>query len=199
MVAAVIVTGAGLLAVIAGLLAVPVEVVIDAERGEGLSVRWQVTWLFGLLRLASTKASTPFSLPQPVKGRARSSRKGRNTGDRAGLAALRARGFVRLVVRLVMALIRQVKLERFHAEAAFGFENPADTGFVYGCLSPALMAAGTRGLDLRCTPMFWERGVRGSLGITTQVRPLFIMGTVVVFLVSPPVFRAARAAWRARA
>ena len=114
------------------------------------------------------------------------------------VAVLRTRGLFERVVRLALALLRRVKLERLQLETMFGFENPADTGFVYGCLSPVLVMADLRGLNIRCRPMFLESGVRGALRATIRVRPLLLVGPMVAFLVSPPVFRAARAAWRTK-
>jgi hypothetical protein len=114
------------------------------------------------------------------------------------VAVLRTRGLPHRVGRLLAAARRQVTLERFHLEMMFGFENPADTGIVFGCLSPLLVMADVRGLDVHCRPMFLEPGVRGVFQATIRVRPLAVIGTVVAFLLSPPAFRAAVAAWRAR-
>ena len=66
-----------------------------------------------------------------------------------GVAALRGRGFFDRVVRFAVALLRRVKVERFHLHTVFGFEDPADTGFVYGWLSPVLVMADVCGLDIR--------------------------------------------------
>ena len=114
------------------------------------------------------------------------------------VAILRTRGLFGRVLHLARALLRRVRLERLQLDTMFGFENPADTGFVYGCLSPVLVMADVRGLNIRCRPMFLESGVRGALRATIRVRPLLVVGPMVAFLVSPPVFRAARVAWRTR-
>jgi hypothetical protein len=114
------------------------------------------------------------------------------------IAVLRTHGLLRRVGRLAVALGRQVKLEQFHLRTAFGFDDPADTGIVYGCLSPWLVMASLRGWNVECRPMFLESGLRGTAGGTVQVRPLSVAGALVAFLLSPPVVRAARSAWRAR-
>ena len=80
-----------------------------------------------------------------------------------GIAALRTRGLPGRVGRLALALLRRAKLEEFHVRTAFGFDNPADTGVVYGLLSPLLMLATARGLNLECRPMFEEAGLRGAV------------------------------------
>ena len=99
-----------------------------------------------------------------------------------GIAALRTRGVPRRVGRLALALLRQAKLEEFHVRTAFGFDNPADTGVVYGLLSPLLMLATARGLNLECRPMFEESGLRGAVSATVHVRPLSVVGALAAFL-----------------
>ena len=81
---------------------------------------------------------------------------------------------------------------------AFGFDDPADTGVVYGFLSPWLVMARVRGLNVDCRPMFLESGLRGAFRGMVHVRPLPVAGALVSFLVSRPVIRAVRAAWRVR-
>jgi hypothetical protein len=115
-----------------------------------------------------------------------------------GFAVVRTRGLFQQVARLVSDLLRQVKLERSYLKAQFGFDDPADTGVFYGMLSPLLVMAELRGLEVHCSPMFLESGVKGTLGARVHVRPLSVVATVAAFLLSPPVFRAARSAWRAR-
>ena len=189
---------AALIALIVAVLAMPLVLFIEAERTDKLKVRWRLVWLFGLVKPRSRNRSAP---PAPDRADARPTdtpKKRRARGRRMAAAVLRTRGLFERVVRLALALLRRVKLERFQLDTMFGFENPADTGFVYGCLSPVLVMADVRGLNIRCRPMFLESGVRGAFRATIRVRPLLVVGLMVAFLVSPPVFRAARVAWRTR-
>ena len=185
------------IALMVAMLAVPLVLFIEAERTDKLRVRWRLFWLFGLVKPRSRNRSAP---PAPERAGARPAdppKKWRGRGRRI-VAVLRTRGLFERVVRLALALLRRVTLERLQLDTMFGFENPADTGFVYGCLSPVLVLAAVRGLNFRCRPMFLESGVRGAFRATIRVRPLFVVGPIVAFLVSPPVFRAARVAWRTR-
>jgi hypothetical protein len=195
---AVTATIAALLALTIGVLAVPLMFVLDVERADRLNVRWRVRWLFGLVNVRSTKGLPESAAPARVGRQAQPSAKGRRRAPYVGLALLTTRGFVGRVVQLVVRLLQRVKLERFHVDAAVGLDDPVETGVVYGYLSPLLMLADARGLDVRCRPMFAERGLRGNCGVTLHVRPISIAGTVVAFLLSPSVVRAMRAAWRAR-
>ena len=186
------------IALMVAMLAVPLVLFIEAERTDKLKFRWRLFWLFGLVKPRSRNRSAP-SAPERAAARpAGTPKKRRGRGLRIAVAVLRTRGLIERVVRLALALLRRVTLERLQLDAMFGFENPADTGFVYGCLSPVLVLADVRGLNIRCRPMFLESGVRGAFRATIRVRPLLVVGPIVAFLVSPPVFRAARVAWRAR-
>ena len=114
------------------------------------------------------------------------------------IAALRTRGMPGRAGRLALALFQQAKVEEFRVRAAFGCDDPADTGVVYGLLSPLLMIATARGLNLECRPMFEDSGIRGAVSATVHVRPLSVVGALGAFVFSPSVLRAAWAAWRAR-
>jgi len=188
-----------LLALVVALLAVPVVLVIDAERAQTLRLRWRVRWLFGLVDIRSRRVHT-----LPSSDRSDATRSKRTTTDRRwrrtriGIAVLRTRGLVQRVARLAWRLRRQITLKEFHVRTAFGLGDPAATGLVYGALSPLLVMARVGGLDVDCRPMFQESGFTGAVGGTIQVRPLPVAGALVAFLVSPPVLRSMRAAWRAR-
>lgn len=191
---------AALLTVAVALLAIPVMLVIDAERADTLRLRWRVRWLFGLVDIRSQRRAHTL----PPSDRSDASRSRQTTADkrwrrtRMGIAVLRTRGLVRRVARLAWRLRRQITLKEFHVRTAFGLDDPADTGIVYGALSPLVMMARMGGLDVECRPMFQESGLKGAVGGTIQVRPLSVAGALVAFLVSPPVLRSVRAAWRAR-
>ena len=195
---ALVAVSAALIALIVAMLAVPLVLFIEAERTGTLKVRWRVFWLFGLVKPRSRNRSAP-SAPDRADATPTDTPKKRRAGRRRkAVAVLRTRGLFERVVRLALALLRRVQVERLQLDTLFGFENPADTGFVYGCLSPVLVMADIRGLNIRCRPMFLESGLRGAFRATIRVRPLLVVGPVVAFLVSPPVFRAVRMVWPTR-
>jgi hypothetical protein len=195
---AVAATIAVLLAAFVAVLAVPVVLVIDARRVETLEARWRVRWFFGLVDVRIARGQSRAAARDDARKRSSTGRKRRGRRRHMAFAVMRTRGLLHRVGRLLTAALRQVTLERFHLEMMFGLESPADTGFVYGCLSPLLVMADIRGLDVHCHPMFLESGVRGVFQATIRLRPLPVIGTIVAFLLSPPVFRAAAAAWRSR-
>ena len=122
---------AALIALIVAMLAVPLVLFIEAERTGTLKVRWRVFWLFGLVRPRSRNRRAP---PVPDRADARlagTTTKRRARRRRVAAAVLRTRGLLQEVVRLALALLRRMKVERIQVDTLFGFENPADTGFVY--------------------------------------------------------------------
>jgi hypothetical protein len=186
------------LGVVAGLLAAPVVLAVEAERTETLAARWRVRWLFGLVDVGSSPASAgrPAAKDSSARRTPRAAG-GRSKGPRVGLAVLRTPGLRRRMRRLAGALLRRVTVDGFQLHMAFGFDSPADTGIAYGFLAPALALARARGLSVDCRPVFDEPHLSGRLSATMRVRPLSVAAPLVAFLVSPPVVRAARAAWRA--
>ena len=197
---AVAATTAVLVALIVAALAVPLVLVISAERVDALKATWRVRWLFGLVDVRSSR-DRPAS-PPPERSETASTARGRSRkavkGARVGIAVLRTHGLPGRVRRLAGSLFQRVKLEEFQLRTAFGLDNPADTGIVCGLLSPLLVIARMRDLNVDFRPMFLETGLRGVLSATVHVRPLSIVGPLAAFLVSPPVIRAARSAWQAR-
>jgi hypothetical protein len=191
---------AALVAGLTALLAVPVVLGVEAERGDALKVSWRVRALFGLVDVGPSRgrpARGSSHRPDSEASRPTRARTGRRRA-RMAMAALRTRGLLRRAVRTGSSLRRQITIHEFHLRTAFGFDSPADTGILYGCLSPLLVLAGQRGLDVQCEPMFVAPGLQGVLRASVRVRPLAVLGVLAAFVLSPPVLRALAAAWRVR-
>ena len=179
------------LAIVAA-LAVPVQLEVSAELTDRLSGRVRLRWWFAVINLTSratvakkhpVAVTTPRSAVTPTGG------------GRAMLAALRTRGLMPRVMRLVRALLGRIHLRRLHLTARYGLGDPADTGQLSGMLAPVLALASARGMDVRCRPEFTAAVIDGSCSGTIAVRPLSVLAVIIAFLCSPPVWRAARA-WR---
>ena len=192
------VAAAGLVALF-GVLAVPVVFVIDAERAATVKTTWRVRWLYGLVEVGLTRRRPPPHPPEQAQAHEPTpALRKRWRGARMAIAVLRTRGLPGRFGRLALTFGRRVKFEDVALRVNFGFDDPADTGIVYGFLSPWLVMATMRGWNVDCWPMFLETGVTGKLQGTIRVRPLAVLSTIVAFLLSPPVLRAIRSAWRAR-
>lgn len=215
-----------LVALVIALLAAPITVTLDVERVEAFAARWRLRWAYGLVRVGSRdsssrptntvltgqRASTPPAIQAEPEQTAEDNddaaradrpkrqlrKKAHGAGGRVVLAVMCTPGFLGRVGRLTRALIGRVRIEQFRLRAAFGLSDPADTGMMYGLLSPGLVIATVYHLDVECRPVFDQAGVRLTLKASVRVVPLAVAITVLAFLLSPPVIRALLAARRAR-
>jgi hypothetical protein len=191
----------GLVALFAALLSAPLVLAVDAERLERFTYSWRVRGLFGLVDVRSgdrAREAAPPTASPPVRVPARQRVRRMRRRAPMAIAVLRTRGFVGRTARTAAAVSRRLTVHDFRLHTAFGFDDPADTGVTFGALSPLLVMARVRGLDLQCQPVFDEATWQGALHTSVRLRPIAVIGVLLAFVVSPPALRAARAAWRAR-
>ena len=88
--------------------------------------------------------------------------------------------------RLLGEVVRAVHWEALHLDAEFGLNDPADTGQLYGCLTPLQYGAPwPPWMSIALRPNFERAGLCGELQATLRLRAAALL---------PP---AARFAWRA--
>lgn len=149
-----------------GLLAVPIYVSFDIRRG-GPAPRADVAllWLFGLVKIP---------IPQP-----RAKPKPRRPRSNPFPRAVRSPAFRRNTGKLLARLWRALRLPHLEVHTVIGFNDPADTGLLYG-----LFSALPR-LPINFTPVFhrpaFEINARGTAGVI----PLQILAITLAWLLSP--------------
>lgn len=187
-------TLAAIVVLVIGVLAVPLRVKVDAEYRDGLTTRWRLGWLWWLVDLRPRRAARDGEedarVVSPASGPTRRSRR----TARMSVAVLRTPGLLQRIGRLMADLSRRATIERVQLHVAFGLGNPADTGVVYGLVSPLVIGARIHGLDVECQPLFGSTALQGTGGATLRLRPLMLVATVAAFAFSPTVIRAIRAA-----
>lgn len=218
---------AGLLAVVLFVLCVPVAVLVRLGWTDALRGEVRVQWLFGLVDIGAfprerSRRSDSRSVPDAGPDREQGSRPGLDEGagggrteatpSRAGRRApgesLRRRWrIVRSVVavdgvagslaRLGARIVRYVHVDHLQVRAAFGLDDPADTGRLYGVAAPICVGAAVAGWDVACQPLFSGPGLEGMFRMRIRTVPLLLAGAGMRFLLSPPVLRAGWVAWRA--
>lgn len=183
-----------IVALVIGVLAVPLRVTVDAEYRDGLTTRWRLGWLWWLVDVGPGRAARDGEedarVVSPASGHTRRSRR----VARMSMAVVRTPGLLQRIGRLLADLSRCATIERLQLRVAFGLDNPADTGVMYGLLSPLVIGARVNGLDVDCQPLFGSTALHGRGGATLRLRPLMLMATVAAFAFSRPVIRAVRAA-----
>ena len=184
-------------ALVAGALAMPVEVEIDRP-GRGLPTSVRVDWLAGRV---SREFAPGAEEPAPEKEeeaeeRVEEEREGpglRGPGPARALAAVGTPGLPSAVGRLLSRLASAMRLRL--AAATIRLADPADTGRLWGLVGSgtALLPAAWRSrLDLR--PDFSPGDAEVTGRLAARLVPLRLLGAVVAFLLSPAVLRAG---WRA--
>jgi hypothetical protein len=184
---------ATLLAVLLASLITPVSLVVRVERSDSVRTSWRLRWLFGLVNVGAEGLS-----PRPQKAARVRGQPHRRGGPRRVLAVAQTPGFARRLIRLAQDLGRHVRCDHFSVRAEFGFDDPADTGLMYAMLTPLLVAASVRGVDVTCQPSFLRPCFEGTGSAALRARPLTVLWRLVSFLCSPPTLRAIRAAWRSK-
>lgn len=184
----------GLLALLVGLLSLPVDLEV-ARRGRGLPTTVRVDWLGGRVsREFAPGAEEPSPEEEVEEEEGEEERPGRRgPGPARALAALRTPGLPSAVGRLLSRLGSAVRLRL--AAATVRLSDPADTGRLWGMVGPGvavLPAAWRTRLDLRPDFSPGKRTVTGRL--TARLVPLRLVGAVAAFVLSPSVLRAG---WRA--
>lgn len=186
---------AGLLvaAIVAAVLAAPLTLMLRVARTERVSGAWQVSWLYGAVRMRGVMPRARRREPHPPRT-PRRTRPGR--GWKRLRAVMRTPGLALRLRRLARELLRQLAWGDLAVRLEYGFDDPADTGRLYGVLAPVCLAADARGWPVTITPRFDRAGVTGDGQASLTLRPIGVIAVLVRFALSRPALRAAHAAWR---
>jgi hypothetical protein len=183
----------GFLAVLAALLAIPIEVDF---RVSGVPVKDDVrlAWAFGLVRVRLGATAT-----EPVHEAAESraiepERSSKGRGRSNLLAALRQRDFRQALLQAARGLWRVVRKDDIRLTACLGLGDPAETGRLWALLGP--LCGWLRSLDdvdIRIDPDFGAARLDFAGSGRVGVVPLEVLGIVLRLALSPPFWRGMRA------
>jgi hypothetical protein len=183
------------------LLAVPVHLVYALRKDDVWRGRVTVYWMFGLIRVRLRPGRRKAARPSKRRKRRAllvSGTRGAVRRRRDVLAILRTRGLLRGLFFLLRDLLRALRPRRLRVEFVIGMEDPADTGRLAAVLAPLRVLFGRRTLGkasnvaIEVTPDFAGPRFQGYSSASVQFLPLRLMGLMIGFLFSPPVFRAMR-------
>jgi hypothetical protein len=176
-----------LVGVVVALLLVPISVELRIDVGPGSTrppVRVAVGWAVFHWRSGGGRARK--HAPPP---------RGDSTSGAAVLAALRTPGLFSHVRRLLRRSGRSLLPKSATVRATIGLDDPAQTGMLAGALAIAARLH-LSGADCRVRMDFLQATFSVRAEATWSLRPAVILGPLVIFLLSPVVWRAARAARR---
>lgn len=184
---------AGIILIIILVLSVPVDLAFTFRTGGEGKTLLRVEWLFGLVgkKLLPGKKRIKKSIEVEKPGK----RKRRDFGSFLYYIALgRTRGVVPAFVRLIRRMVGSLHVRQLDADLWFGFEDPADTGMVYGVLWPALALPATFSpAVLRLEPVFTGAALEVDLQGRVRVFPAQVLANALRFVLSPAGMRLIKA------
>lgn len=186
----------GLLIVVLLLLALPLDVSFRLNKEGVPGLRVGIAWGFGLIRRDFTQAASrhaaksAVTAPRPKKPRHRGAKPKRKRTESA-MIFVRNPGMPARLLRFAKDMLRQIRVREMMLNLDLGLDDPADTGRLYGALSPVLMLAQqVPRLDLRVRPDFTQEVMQASGRGEVRVVPLAVLGVMLGFLLSPTCWRA---------
>lgn len=170
-----------LVGVLAGLLAIPLELSLSYRSATDRRPRTELVWLFGALRYELR--------PGPDGGRSRPAPSLRR------LRELWDEGLGERLGELLRVLRRVVELHDLSAHARIGTGDPAETGMLIGVIQPlrAVLLAAFPSADVDVEPDFVQATLQVDARGVVAIVPLTTLPPTLRFLLSPVTLRT----WRA--
>jgi hypothetical protein len=186
-----------LLAVIVIVLSLPVDILFSLNTQRSQWINLNINWCFGLVRINLRK----------VKGRQTVKCQKHKSPSKFGydtiVRIIRIRGIFRQVFNLVRNLICSFEIRTLDCELRIGLEDPVDNGYLFAGIIPInhLLNRTSHNINIQAA---FENELIFDCNALARIRtfPLVIVGSVLGFLFSRPVFKAIRimadARWRKR-
>lgn len=178
------------LLVLGVLLATPMHLRLIAEAGANARLRAEVRTLWGLSPRLSVDSATGGSGVRPPKRRrtprAEAKPEKRRSGGVEPEKILRV---LRALPDALMTAFGRIHVDRLRLRAAFGFDDPADTGQAFGLLTPLAYGLPSDRVEIGLEPDFERRRFEGTADLSLRLTPL---------AVAWPVLRLGLLIWRLR-
>ena len=189
-----------LLALLIGLLAVPLSVAFSIHRiGEttGFVRFW---WLFGLVRY---QLCFPRDAKPKTQGASPPKKKAKPAGKKGGagraLTLIRQQGFRRRVVKFVRDMLRATHGRDLFLRLRIGLGDPADTGCLWAVVGPVAGLAQTlQSIVVRIEPEFMDPVFEVESHGQFRLVPIQFFALSAAFLLSPTMLGAWRQLRRGR-
>lgn len=181
-----------LLALLLGLLAIPLSLSFSIIRNQQLEGYARFRWLFGLVNF---QASIPNST-KPVKHKTSSpSVKSKSHNSVQNLLILfKQQQFRQHIIKLIKNILRATHAKDLYLRLRIGLGDPADTGMLWAVIGPLSgMMKNLQAMTINIEPEFIESVMEIESHGRFKFIPLQFITLMIVFLLSPMTIRA----WRA--
>ena len=181
-------------------LVVPIDIELTYNNQAQNKSRTRITWLFGLISFdvkEIKKSKFKIKTTKPLRHKEKK-RKEKTDGLKSVLVLIQSKGFLRRVIRLIREIIAVAEIGRLDWHLGFGLDDPADTGRVYGMLSPAFsfMYACPR-IHFSFVPLFGRMTLETKINAAIRIVPMKFVLAVLSFIFSAENFRAINAVIKA--
>ena len=193
------------------LLLVPVDIKAMWRWDESSKSQIRVVWLFGLIskdldpkdltsgeKSEKKKKKTTKEVPPKDKiedeGMDQSDGKkgGKWITGKKGLSILRTEGLMRNLERLALGTARAIEVHYLKVSLKVGFEDPADTGIVFGFLwSVAAPFNVLDSADITIESSFEDEVFEGDASCSFRIRPIIALLPIFRFIFSVPTLKMA--------
>ena len=190
------------------LLLVPVDIKAVWRWDEGSKSQIRVVWLFGLISkdlnskdlTLEEKSETKTKEGSP-KGESEDEGMDRSDGKKGEkwitgkkeLSILRTEGLMRNLERLALGTARAIEVHYLKVSLKVGFEDPADTGIVFGFLwSVAAPFNVLDSADITIESSFEDEVFKGDASCSFRIWPIIALRPIFRFIFSVPTLKVAR-------
>ena len=185
----VIITLASLALLVILALWIPLDVVFRADMQEKPRFRLRFSWLFGLV---SQEVSRGKKQPEEERKKAEKKRKPAEKRKRIKgiLQIIRVRGLPSQLKRLVKDLLGSLNISRLVVNLKIGLDNPADTGFLFAFIGPAILFLHPPFPHrINIEPSFEKATFAGYSYGRVRLKPLQLVPPLLKFIFSMAVIR----------
>jgi hypothetical protein len=169
--------------VVVALLSVPVDLSFRIRRDDSKQTRVVLRWMFGLVRFpVMPRKAEPASTPRRRKrGWPFSARR---------LDLLRQGAFLRRLSWLLQRSVTEIRVREFSLRLRLGFDDPAETGFLWALLGPlTVLLNGRFNAVLDVAPEFRREMLEVDAEGEIRVVPARLAWLALMFALSPAVLR----------
>jgi hypothetical protein len=165
------------------LVATPMHLRLVAEAGDSVDVRAEIRTFWGLSPPLTLKgerhAARMAGVMRRPRKRTRRAEAEADSDKGGGISAAQVSRLLSAVPEALSTALGRIHLDALRLWAAFGFDDPADTGQVFGQLTPWIYGLPCRRCEIGIEPDFEGRRFEGRADLSVHLTPLAVAWPVL--------------------
>jgi hypothetical protein len=192
----------GIIALLIFLLAVPIDLEYQFDNQLEKKSSTRIIWLFGLVNVELKKHKHDIELKKSKIPKAKKKRKTTanvKSNIRPFLVVIKSEGFLKRILKLFREMLTVAEIRQLQARLGFGLGDPAETGQLYGMVSPMFVFMyAMPGVNFVVIPIFDRTIFQVEISAALRIVPLRFVRAILYFIFSIESLRAIKAAIKAR-